>query len=112
MDLPAFARAGDGHIDIFLRVTPNASRNAIEGAETRDDGQVRLRLRITAQPEKGKANKAAIALLAKALHLPKSTFSVISGETARDKTVRVDAVDGIIAALNVLAKEDQHQNSR
>jgi hypothetical protein len=106
MDLPAFARAGDGHVDIFLRVTPNASRNAIEGAETRDDGQVRLRLRITAQPEKGKANKAAIAILAKALGLPKSGFAVISGETARDKTLRVDTVDGIAAALNGLAKTD------
>ncbi|WP_193174406.1 DUF167 family protein [Oricola nitratireducens] len=106
MDLPAFARAGDGHVDIFLRVTPNASRNAIEGAETRDDGQVRLRLRITAQPEKGKANKAAIAILAKALHLPKSAFSVISGETARDKTLRIGAVDGIAVALNGLAKTD------
>lgn len=93
MRLPAFARPGDGHLDIFLRVTPNASRDAIEGAETRDDGQVRLRLRVTAQPEKGKANKAVTALLAKALRLPKSSFTVIAGETARDKTVRIEGSD-------------------
>jgi len=93
MTLPAFARPGDGHLDIFLRVTPNASRDAIEGAETRDDGQVRLRLRVTAQPEKGKANKAVTALLAKALRLPKSSFTVIAGETARDKTVRIETPD-------------------
>ena len=93
MTLPAFARPGVGHLDIFLRVTPNASRDAIEGAETRDDGQVRLRLRVTAQPEKGKANKAVTALLAKALRLPKSSITVIAGETARDKTVRIEGGD-------------------
>jgi len=89
--LPAFARQGDGHVDILLRVTPNASRDAIEGVEIRDDGQARLRVRVTAQPEKGKANKALIALVSKALRLPKSAFSVIAGETARDKTVRIEA---------------------
>lgn len=102
MALPAFARGGDGHVDILLRVTPNAARNAIEGVEIRDDGQARLRLRVTAQPEKGKANKAVTVLLSKALGLPKSAFSVIAGETARDKTVRIDAVEGIDEALGAL----------
>lgn len=93
MALPAFARPGDGHLDIYLRVTPNASRDAIEGAEMRGDGQMRLRMRVTAQPEKGKANKAVTALLAKALRLPKSSFTVIAGETARDKTMRIEGGD-------------------
>lgn len=101
MTLPAFARPGDGHLDIFLRVTPNASRDAIEGAETRDDGQVRLRVRVTAQPEKGKANKAVTALLAKALRLPKSSFTVIAGGTARDKTVRIAGGDLLDAIANL-----------
>ena len=101
MTLPAFARPGDGHLDIFLRVTPNASRDAIEGAETRDDGQVRLRVRVTAQPEKGKANKAVTALLAKALRRPKSSITVIAGETARDKTVRIEGGDLLDAIANL-----------
>ncbi|GAB4355066.1 MAG: DUF167 domain-containing protein [Oricola sp.] len=104
MELPAFARAGDGYADLFLRVTPNASRDAMEGVEIRDDGQARLRLRVTAQPEKGKANKAVIAMLAKALRLPKSAFTVIAGETARDKTVRVAAADGLAGMLAGLEK--------
>lgn len=103
MGLPAFARKGDRCIDIFLRVTPNASRDAIEGPEIRDDGQARLRLRVTAQPEKGKANKAVTVLLSKALGLPKSAFSVVSGETARDKTVRIEAAEGVEEALAALA---------
>ncbi len=102
MAAPAFVRPGDGQLDLFLRVTPNASRDAIEGAETRDDGLVRLRVRVTAQPEKGKANKAVVALLAKTLRLPKSSLSVMSGETGRDKTIRVETGD-IDSVLRMLA---------
>ena len=102
MALPAFVRESGGQFDLFLRVTPNASRDAIEGVEIRDDGQARLRLRVTAQPEKGKANKAVIVLLSKALRLPKSAFAVIAGETARDKTVRIAAADGLAEALRML----------
>ena len=74
-----------------LRVTPNAGRDAIEGYETLADGATVLRVRVSAVPDKGKANAAAIALLAKALGVPKSTLTITSGETARLKTVRIDA---------------------
>ncbi len=75
---------------LFLRVTPNAGRDAIDGAETRDDGSTVLRLRVAAVPDKGKANAAVLALLARTLRLPKSALTLVSGETARIKTVRVD----------------------
>ena len=74
-----------------LRVTPNAGRDAIEGYETLADGTTVLRLRVSAVPDKGKANAAVLALLAKALGIPKSTLTITSGETARLKTVRIDA---------------------
>jgi uncharacterized protein YggU (UPF0235/DUF167 family) len=48
-----------------------------------------LRVRVSAVPDKGKANAAVVALLAKALGVPKSAVSVVSGETARIKTVTV-----------------------
>ena len=76
---------------IRLRVTPNAGRDAIEGYETLADGTGVLRIRVAAVPDKGKANAAVIALLAKSLHLPKSSITLLSGETARLKTVRIDA---------------------
>ncbi|MNL78962.1 hypothetical protein D3C87_2054670 [compost metagenome] len=41
-------------------------------------------------PENGKANKALIALIAKALRVPKSAISLISGETSRKKILRID----------------------
>jgi uncharacterized protein YggU (UPF0235/DUF167 family) len=72
-----------------VRVTPNAGRDAIEGIELRDDGSAVLRLRVKAVPDKGKANAAVTALLAKALGLPKSAITVTHGETARLKTLSV-----------------------
>ena len=48
-----------------------------------------LRVRVSAVPDKGKANAAVVALLAKALGVPKSSVSVVSGETARLKTVAI-----------------------
>ena len=74
-----------------LRVTPNAGRDAIEGYETLADGTEVLRIRVSAVPDKGKANAAVIALLAKSLRLPKSSITVTAGETARLKTIRIDA---------------------
>lgn len=61
-----------------------------------------LRLRVKAVPDKGKANAAAIALLAKALDIPKSRISVVAGETARLKTVMVEG-DGAALAKTLAA---------
>lgn len=68
---------------IALRVTPNAKAEAI----IVEQGQ--LKVRVTVVPEDGKANKAVVALLAKALGIAKSRVTIVRGETARDKLVRV-----------------------
>jgi len=73
---------------LSVRVTPNArsERLAIE-AESEDGAK--LKVWVTVPPEDGKANKAMIKLLAKALGLPKSALDVERGETSRLKLVRV-----------------------
>lgn len=87
-----------------LRVTPNAGRDAIDGAETRDDGSTVLRLRVAAVPDKGKANAAVIALLAKTLGIPKSSVTLVSGETARFKTVLIAGpTETVLAALSAMS---------
>jgi uncharacterized protein len=80
-------------LSLFVRVTPNAGRDAIEGVELRDDGSAVLRLRVKAVPDKGKANAGVMALLAKALGVPKSAIAVTAGDTARLKTLTI-AGDG------------------
>lgn len=79
-----------GALRLHLRVTPKASANKIEGlAETADGSQV-LKIRVTAVPERGKANKAVIKLVAKALGVAPGTLSVIAGETSRNKTLALE----------------------
>jgi uncharacterized protein len=89
---------------VSLRVTPNAGRDAIDGAETRDDGSTVLRLRVAAVPDKGKANAAVSALLAKTLGIPKSSVALVSGETARFKTVLIAApTEAVLARLSSMS---------
>ncbi len=71
-------------------------------AELRDDGTSVLRLRVAAVPDKGRANAAAIALLAKALGVPKSALTLLAGETARLKTIAI-AGDGAELAARLEA---------
>jgi uncharacterized protein YggU (UPF0235/DUF167 family) len=80
-------------LTLAVRVTPNAGSDRIEGRELRADGDAVLRLRVAAVPDKGKANAAAVALLAKALGVPKSAIRLVAGETARSKVVEI-AGDG------------------
>ena len=80
-DLSQLARPG---AEIAVRVTPKASRNAIE---IKDDA---LRVYVTTAPEGGKANAAVVKLLAKALGLPRTRLSLIRGATWRDKVFRID----------------------
>jgi len=86
---PLCYRIDESGLTAFLRVTPNAGRDAIEGPEIRADGSCVLRVRVKAVPDKGKANAAVIALLAQALDVPKSAMAVVAGETARLKSVHV-----------------------
>jgi uncharacterized protein YggU (UPF0235/DUF167 family) len=58
------------------------------------DRKAHLRARVRAVPEKGKANKALIKLLAKSAGLPASAFDIASGHTARIKSVTVEAAAG------------------
>ena len=91
-------------IRLHLRVTPNAGVDRIEGTEIRDDGTTVLRVRVKAVPDKGKANAAVIALLAKHLGVPKSAITLVSGDTARFKTLHVSGdPDSLAATLAKLA---------
>ena len=80
----------------------------MDGVEVRDDGTAVLRVRVSAVPDKGKANAAVVALLAKALGVPKSSIRVASGETSRMKTLAI-AGDG--AALAAALSKHTHKNS-
>lgn len=72
-----------------VRLTPKAKATRIAGIVTDADGSAALQARVTAAPERGKANAALLALLAKAWRVPKSSLEIVSGTTERRKRVAV-----------------------
>lgn len=65
-----------------------ARRNAIRGEQAGA-----LQVSVTQAPEKGKANKAIVALLADALGVRKSQIELVAGDTSREKRFLVRTVD-------------------
>ena len=84
------ATAHGDHVRLTVRLTPNGGRDAVDGLEAAADGDEHLKVRVSAIPEKGKANQALLAFLAKKLGLAKSKLSLISGETQRKKILRIE----------------------
>jgi uncharacterized protein len=74
--------------DLFLRikVQPNASKDEL--SEILGDC---LKVRIIAPPVDGKANKHLIAYLAKTFNVSKSNVTLISGETGREKRIKIQS---------------------
>ena len=67
-----------------VRVHPRAKNNAITGTVGNT-----LKLSLTAPPVDGKANHACIDFFAKLLKVPRSSVTIASGETGRNKVIRV-----------------------
>lgn len=103
--MSGFFRERDDGLELFVRLTPRSSKDAVEGIEQTADGRSHLTARVRAAPEKGEANAALEKLLATALGIPKKSVSVVAGGTSRLKTVRIAGDAGDLARLLVaLAK--------
>lgn len=74
-------------VRIAVRVAPKAGANAIDGASSG-----RLKIRVTAAPEDGKANAAVCRIVAKRLGIGKTGVSVFRGQSHRDKVLEVSGM--------------------
>lgn len=72
---------------IRLKVVPGSSRDAIAGVL----GD-RLKIKVAAAPEAGKANAAVCELLARALHVKRRDVAIEVGATSPEKTARVRGI--------------------
>lgn len=72
-------------ITIDVLVQPRASRNEVLGP----DEAGLIRVRVTAPPVEGAANKSLIELLARHFNVPKRNITIVSGSRGRRKKVRV-----------------------
>ena len=78
---------------LYIRLTPNASSADVKGCYLGADGNEYLKISVVSVPEKGKANKELIALLAKKLKISKTKISIVSGETERYKKLLIQQDD-------------------
>lgn len=72
---------------IKVKVQPKASQDQALGFQNDV-----LRVRVTAVPERGKANQALIGLLAQVLDVPKGWIQIRRGHGSRDKWVEIAGV--------------------
>jgi uncharacterized protein (TIGR00251 family) len=96
---PAFVRRVAGGIELALKVVPGASRSAIAGPLGH-----RLKVRVAAPPEKGRANRALLELLRDWLGV--KDVAIVAGLGGPEKTVRVAGVDGLTAEQVAQASGD------
>ena len=73
-----------GGTRLRLRVSAGASRSRVLGVH----GGA-LKLSVKAPPERGKANREVLTVVAEAFGLPAGDVELVSGETSPDKVVRL-----------------------
>jgi uncharacterized protein len=76
-----------GGVLFAVRVIPGASKNEVTGIQ-----EGALKIKLTAPPVEGKANRACVDFLAGLLGLRRSALEITSGEKSRKKTVTVAGI--------------------
>jgi hypothetical protein len=85
---------------IDVRVVPRAGKSGVAGRRG-DAWLVRLR----AAPVDGAANDELIEILAGALDIPKRAVSIVAGERARQKRLRIDGMTHELVASRLTSME-------
>lgn len=83
-------------VRLRIRAQPRASRTEIAG----EYGGA-LKIRLAAPPVDGGANRELVRFLAKAVGVPTSAVTVVSGESSRNKVVEIEGADpaSVLAVL-------------
>jgi uncharacterized protein (TIGR00251 family) len=76
-------------VTFAVKAHPRAKKNAITG-ELGDA----LKVSLTTPPVEGRANEACIEFFSKLLKVPRSSVTIASGHTSRNKVIRVAGVNG------------------
>jgi len=84
---------------VRLKVVPGSSRDAVGGLL----GD-RIKIKVAAAAESGKANKAVCDLLARTLGVKPRDLEIVSGQTSPEKVIRVAGVS--VAEAKVALKVD------
>jgi uncharacterized protein len=77
-------RQSGGGATFAVKIHPRAKKNAITG----EIGDA-LKVSLTAPPIENRANQACIEFFAKLLNVPRSSVTIASGQSSRNKVIRV-----------------------
>lgn len=91
-------KSGRNRNIIGIRVTPRSTKPGIGDWKVDPGGRSFLEVRVAAAPTDGAANDEVIKLLAKALDLPKSSVTIVSGHMARLKRIELPLDESEIRA--------------
>lgn len=81
------AMGKESGVELFLHCQPGAKKTEVKGVH----GD-RLKIRLAAPPVEGRANEVLIAWLSKALGVPSARIELMSGDTGRQKRVRISGI--------------------
>ncbi len=102
-------RETDQGVILDVKVTPKARENKIVGFVDNV-----LKIRLTAAPEKGEANRALVRFLAKALDIPQRDIILLRGETTRQKQLllhcSIQKIEAIIPVGKSAAKKSREKD--
>jgi uncharacterized protein (TIGR00251 family) len=85
-------------VTFAVKVHPRARKNAITG-----ELGTALKLSLTSPPVEGRANEACLEFFANLLKVPRSSVTIASGQTSRQKVIRVSGLS---------AEEVRRRNAR
>jgi len=83
-----FYRWDGADLELLIRAQPGARRTEVQGIHA--DA---IKIRLQARPVEGAANEALLDFLAAALQIPRRRCVLVSGQTSRQKRVRIEAPD-------------------
>jgi hypothetical protein len=95
-----------------VRVTPKSAKNLVLGVEETPEGKSHLKVRVTANPDKGKANRAIVVFLAKYFGFAKSNIQVVSGSASKFKAIGFvgtkEKLEGLVKKLQAHVDEAEY----
>ncbi len=103
-----FATA-QGGVRLAVRLTPKAAGSGIDGSMATKNGPA-LKVRVTAAPEKGRANAALVKLLAREWRLAAPALCIGAGAKERHKRILVSAEGEQLKRLRGWAKQRGYLN--
>ena len=77
----------DGGVVFSAKIVPSGSKTCLCGLL----GD-KLKIKVSAAPEKGRANKCLLDFLSKKLAVKKNNLTIIAGQTSRVKRIRVSGI--------------------